>query len=84
MTWAVIAEGVVILALLALIAYVLQLRERRERAVTEERRELLNRIQAPERIPLPMPTQFTIPELEEDESAAVGTIVYDERYGEEE
>lgn len=86
MTEAIIAEAVVILALLALIALILRRqtdeRERTARLVGEERRELLNRIQAPDRIPLPA-ASFEIPELEDDDSAAVGTITYDEKYGTE-
>lgn len=87
MTAAVIAEAVVILALLGLIALVLHRqadeRERIARQNGEERRELLNRIQAPDRIPLPA-MSFEIPELEDDDSAVVGTITYDEHYGEDE
>jgi hypothetical protein len=87
MTAAVIAEAVVIVVLIVLIGCILQLhsseRERVARMTGEERRELLNRIQAPERIPLPAATFTDLPELEADESAAVGTITYDEDYGAE-
>ena len=87
MTEAIIAEAVVIVILIVLIGCILQLhsseRERTARATGEERRELLNRIQAPDRIPLSAATFGDLPELEPDESAAVGTITYNEDYGAE-
>lgn len=39
-----------------------------------ERRELLNRIQAPQHIPLTAPEDFVVPETEDDDSNLVGTI----------
>jgi hypothetical protein len=41
-----------------------------------ERRELLNRIQRPEQIPLPSASEFVFPEPEPDEINRVGTIEY--------
>ena len=48
-----------------------------------ERRELVNRIQAPNHIPVgTVPEGWTVPDDEEpDESALVGSIVYDDEYG---
>jgi hypothetical protein len=86
MTAAVVTEAVVIVALLLLVGLILRWhsseRERRDASATAERAELLNRIQAPERLPM-SPVTFSVPELEDDDSAMVNTIVYDERYGEE-
>lgn len=48
-----------------------------EEAWIVERRELVNRVQAPERIPLTAPTHFEMPEMEPDESHLVGTVNYD-------
>jgi hypothetical protein len=39
-----------------------------------ERRELLNRIQAPQHIPLGSVSDFVVPEREEDGTELVGTI----------
>jgi hypothetical protein len=47
----------------------------------EERRELLNRIQAPSFIPTAPQYQFEAPEREPDEYARVGSIVIDPDYG---
>jgi hypothetical protein len=86
LTVALVIEGVVIIALLALLGLILRWhsdeRDRREVSAAAERAELLNRIQAPERLPM-SPAAFAIPELEDDDSAMAGTIIYDERYGEE-
>lgn len=82
MTAALVIEGVVIIALLVLVAGILEMHSRERERDRIERAELLNRIQAPERLPM-SPAAFGIPELEDDESATVGTITYDERYGED-
>jgi hypothetical protein len=75
-----VGEGVTIVAAIEAVALVavvyLMLRHQRvsESAWTEERRELVNRIQAPERLPIaPQPT-FEMPEFEPDEMHLVGTI----------
>lgn len=47
----------------------------------EERRELLNRIQAPERLPVSAPATWASPDDEPDDFALVGTIQIDEEYG---
>ena len=47
----------------------------REQAWVEERRELLNRVQAPERIPLPASIPFEIPEHEPDEYGLVNQVL---------
>lgn len=87
MTYAVIAEAVVILALIALVFAVvwacLRQLDRRSVAYEASLQKMADRVQAPERLPLSLPANFAIPELEEDDSAAVGTITYDERYGQE-
>lgn len=49
-----------------------------EKAWTLERRELLTRIQAPERIPMDSPVEFAVPEPEPDEMDKVGTIAYEQ------
>ena len=47
----------------------------------EERRELVTRIQAPERVPVPAATEFVIPESKPDEWATAGQIEFDPEYG---
>lgn len=46
------------------------------KAWADERRELLTRIQAPERIPMPPMEHLVQPELEPDDIELVGTIQY--------
>lgn len=41
-----------------------------------ERRELLNRVQRPDHIPVAPRPEFVLPELEDDLTAEVGTITY--------
>ena len=43
-----------------------------------ERRELLNRIQRPDHIPVAAHPDFVMPELEPDDIGLVGTITYEE------
>ena len=66
-------------ALLLFASYLSSLQHDRERQKwTEERRELLNRIQAPEKSGfVAAPQVFEIPEPEPDEWDQVGTIVND-------
>jgi hypothetical protein len=45
-----------------------------QRAWVEERRELLERIQRPERIPAHLPEAYEIPEFQPDDFDMVGTI----------
>lgn len=49
-----------------------------EEAWIVERRELTNRVQAPDRIPVALRPAFEPPELEVDESNLVGTVNYDQ------
>jgi hypothetical protein len=53
-------------------------RRQTERAWVAERRELLNRVQFPDRMPVQAPVEFKVPELEPDEIDLVGTIKYEE------
>lgn len=48
-----------------------------EEAWVQERRELINRVQAPEHIPRGSVQQFEMPEIEPDDSNLVGQINYD-------
>lgn len=48
-----------------------------------ERRELLNRVQFPDRMPVEAPADFRVPELEPDELNLVGTIRYEDEHGPE-
>lgn len=52
-------------------------RQRVEKAWTQERRELLERIQRPERPPVEPATPFDIPEQPQDEWNLVNTISYE-------
>ena len=61
-------------ALVAVVWLLLRHQQHAERAWEAERRELLNRIQRPEQIPLPDAPDFVLPEPEDDESALVGTV----------
>lgn len=49
-----------------------------EEAWVVERRELVNRVQAPQLVPRPAPQAFELPEAEPDESNLVGTVSYDQ------
>lgn len=64
---------------------ILTLRERahdvERKAWTEERRELLNRIQAPSYLPVAPRPDLAIPDREPDGWAEVGTITHDPTYG---
>ena len=83
--------GIIIVSLLAILYGLEQANraERSERAKAQdrereqwakERAELLNRIQRPDFTPVQIP-QGEIPEQEPDDSALVGHIEYDEKYG---
>jgi hypothetical protein len=64
------------------ISYLAERRFAREReAWRDERQELLNRIQAPDRIPVRDMPGFVIPERVPDEWASVGEISIDPEYG---
>jgi hypothetical protein len=54
---------------------------REREAWRDERQELLNRIQAPDRIPVRDMPGFVIPERVPDEWASVGEISIDPEYG---
>ena len=86
MLYAVIALGIICVALvIALAGIVGSLQESRrdaELAWTHERRELLNRIQAPERLPFQPSPMVEMPERAPDEWAKVGTVNIDaEKWG---
>jgi hypothetical protein len=63
-------------ALVAVVAGFLAFMDRRERAWTSERRELLNRIQHPQRMPVAAPRapKRRLAEVEPDESHLVGVV----------
>lgn len=73
-----------LVALVLIVRMLLASHREAEAAWTVERRELVNRVQAPERIPVALPEGMDFPEPEVDEMAMVGQIVYDEHYGEDE
>lgn len=52
-----------------------------ETAWTVERRELVNRVQAPDRLPVEAQQMVEIPERQPDEWAKVGTVDIDPEYG---
>ena len=66
-----IASSVAFLIIVLVREYAFVL-ERREWAC--ERRELLNRVQAPDRLPSPQITDFVIPDVEPDEFDLVGVV----------
>jgi 23S rRNA A2030 N6-methylase RlmJ len=76
-----ISTGVLYVTLLIELFRLQDRHTKAETAWLEERRELLNRIQAPERIPVQASQDYVIPEREQDEWASVGTIVIDPDYG---
>jgi hypothetical protein len=53
-------------------------RRQTESVWTAERRELLNRVQFPDRMPTEASAEFRLPELEPDEIGLVGTIKYED------
>lgn len=69
-----------VLTLIALIVIVRELLTRHatsEASWGDERRELLNRIQRPEFLPVASPGNYVIPEQEPDEIGQVGAINFD-------
>ena len=78
MTIVAIAEAVVIVAIVFLL-----LRQQSERAGAYEKviSQMADRIQAPERLPVPAATEFVVPEREPDEWATAGQITFDPEYG---
>lgn len=68
--------GCVLICWMALLYMVLKIVDEERRSWAAERRELLNRIQAPERIPVEVPVDWTPPEEEPDDTALVGTTAY--------
>lgn len=71
MTVALVLETV---AIAAIVYMFLRDRKQAEQAWTVERRELLERIQRPERVPVLEAQPFAFPELPEDDFDKVGTI----------
>ena len=69
-----IVSGILAVALVAVVHLLLRYHRQAESTWEKERRELLNRIQRPEVVPLPDVPGFVLPEPEEDFSALVGTI----------
>lgn len=76
----VIAAALAVALVAVVIVALRHIRSLEDRHI-EERRELLNRIQAPERLPVPSVEKFEIPERDPDEWAQVGTITIDPDYG---
>lgn len=70
----VVVAGLEAVALVAVVFLLLRHFAASERAWADERRELLNRVQRPDHIPLPSTEQFVFPEQEDDELNKVGTI----------
>lgn len=68
-------------ALVAVVHLLLRHHTQSETAWTAERRELVSRIQAPDRIPIRETAEMVIPEREEDEWATVGRVDIDPDYG---
>lgn len=64
-------------ALIAVVWMLLHTHAAEQKAWTVERRELLERIQRPEHIPLHLPEAFAFPEQESDEFDKVGSIHFD-------
>ena len=79
MIYVAFGELAVILAVLflsyALVAGAIQRFGKEREAWLEERRELLNRIQAPERIPMPVSQPMELPDREPSQWAQVGQVV---------
>jgi hypothetical protein len=76
-----VAAGVLYVTLLIELFRLQDRHAKAETAWTQERRELLNRIQRPEQLPVPEAQEFVIPERELDEWAKVGTLDVDPDYG---
>lgn len=80
MTWLVCVEAAVIVAAVFLcLRHISQL----EASWADERRELLNRIQRPEIVPVKPTEGYVIPDQEPDGWNDIGEIVYDPDYGTE-
>lgn len=81
MTAAVITLGILCAALVTALVLVVRLLLQRittaETAVADERRELLNRIQRPDVLPIASSTPFVVPEQEPDDIGEVGEITFD-------
>jgi hypothetical protein len=83
--YAVIAEAIIIVTLIALI-YSLErsnAQERSDRADAYERtlQTMADRVQAPDRLPIRETADFELPEREPDEWNKVGELVIDDDYG---
>jgi hypothetical protein len=76
-----VVAALALVALVAAIALFSRDRDRSEARWTLERRELLNRIQRPEMVPLPTAEGFVVPERLPDEWAQVGQIDIDPEWG---
>jgi hypothetical protein len=74
----IVQSVVFVVALLCVVVRLTQLAERRERAWSQERSELLNRIQRPELIPVKATPQKPRPVREPDGLHKVGRIEVDE------
>ena len=76
--WAVLALALVSVALVALIESLVRSSARERELLAAERRELADRIQAPERLPYrPAEDLVAIPEREPDDLHTVGSISID-------
>lgn len=72
---------VIVLGLILFLYAQQRAHQQAEAAWTAERRELVTRIQAPERIPVDASAAFVVPEREPDEWNKVGTVEIDDQYG---
>ena len=72
----VVVVACVLAVALVAVVHILQRQHREaEQAWEAERRELLNRIQRPEMLPVPAGATFELPEPEEDFSPLVGVVM---------
>lgn len=67
-------------ALVLVVGLMLRAQARERAAVAVERHELLNRIQAPDRLPVAPRPDFVLPEHEPDEWNQVGSVTFDPDY----
>ena len=82
MIFAVVAEFLVIVAVFAVLLADHRRFDRERADWRDERRELLNRVQAPSRLPLREDAgDYIIPEREVDEWNQVGSVEIDPDYG---
>lgn len=80
MTEALIVLAVALLASVWLLLLIERMHDGERTAWAAERRELLERIQRPDRIPAAPRTDFVVPEREPDEWGKVGSVEIDQNW----